>query len=157
LKIIEQIVPNFAPDFSPDVLLIPEMNEQRKIPIVLTGGPVMTDVYDDGFKKRRFVLWTLSFTMKAWFFPPIKQAPIIKFANTTFYAPVGGDVSGMDYYSKIDTANAEPLITVLVQPGELANGSPTSNSSTSIPVANIAIDSDFGFVTAFQDLILANT
>jgi hypothetical protein len=138
LKIVESIVPMFTPDWTANVWLIPEINEKRDIPIIMTGGPVMTDIYDGDFKKRRMITFTLNFVMKAWFFGPIKQKPIIKFIDV--------NVSALNHEDVELTANDATLDFIIQgQPAMLANGSPTSNIAQSVPVTTISILNDFGY------------
>jgi len=146
LKIVEQIIPFFTPDFTPLVNLIPELNDQRDIPIELSNGPIMTDVYTDDFKTRRMVYWQFDFTMRGFFFGPVKTAPIIKYANTTMLVPISTDHS-----THIHTANASPAFRSIFTPGYTGSG-PTSNSELSIPVSEIFLDDDFGFVNTMEDL-----
>jgi hypothetical protein len=129
-KIIEQILPFFTPDWTVTVNLIPEMNESRDIPITLMNieGPV--DNYSGPMTNdRQMITWTLTFVMKTFFYGPITPKPIIKVANTTFYYAVGEALGGFT-----------------VTPGLDANGNPTTLAANSIPIANIEVDDDFGFV-----------
>lgn len=138
LKIVEGIVPFFTPDWTANVWLIPEIDEKRDIPIIMTGGPIMTDIYDGDFKKRRMITFTLNFTMKAWFFGPIKQKPIIKFIDV--------NVNSLDREEQVITQSDGTLDFIIhAQPAMLANGSPTSNIAQSVPVSTISILNDFGY------------
>ena len=42
-------------------------------------------------------------------------------------------------------------------PGLLANGSPTSNASASVGIANIDEDDDYGYIHNFEEWFSANT
>jgi len=136
-KIVEQILPYFTPDWTTTVHLIPEMNVTMDIPVVLNRVN-LEDVYEGDFKERRSMVWNLDFTMKAYLYGPVKTSKVIKFSNTEFFV-VKGDIVA-------NTSN--PVVSYIqVQPGLTANGKPTSNSSLSIPVANIVATDDFGYVT----------
>jgi len=136
-KIVEQILPYFTPDWTTTVYLIPEMNVTMDIPVVLNRVN-LEDVYEGDFKERRSMVWNLDFTMKAYLYGPVKTSKVIKFSNTEFFV-VKGDIVA-------NTSN--PVVSYIqVQPGLTANGKPTSNSSLSIPVANIVATDDFGYVT----------
>lgn len=148
LKIIEQILPYFRPDWTPSVNLVPEMNDLRDIPIQLTSGPIMNDVYDGDFKTRRMVYWQINFTMKGYMFGPIRKAPIIKYANATFY------VAGNDANGNFSTANSSPAVRIIVSPGQTANGQPTDIANNSVSPDTIFLDSDFGFTSNVQNLIV---
>ena len=135
-KIVEQILPYFTPDWTVTALLIPEMDIKHDIPIILNNVN-LDDVYEGEFTVRRSMVWTLDFTLKGYMYGPVKSAKVIKYAITPLY-------------NKIDR-EADPVAQVTVQPGLLANGSPTSNSSLSVPVDEILATDDFGFVVTIDD------
>jgi hypothetical protein len=135
-RIVEQILPYFTPDWTVTALLIPEMNVKHDIPVILDNVD-LDDVYDGDFTQRRTMIWTLDFTLKGYIYGPVKSNKIIKYAITNIY-------------DQIDRT-ADPIASVTVQPGLLANGSPTSNSSLSIPVNEILATDDFGFVVIIDD------
>lgn len=130
-KIIEQILPYFRPDWTASLNLIPELDLTFKIPLILDSTKV-EDKYDGLYTERRAIIWSLDFTMKGWLFGPIKQAPIIKFANTRYFA---GDPS----------ENIAPVEYVSATPGLLANGEPTSNASASVSPLVIDLDDDWTY------------
>lgn len=137
-KIVEQIIPHFTPDYTASVNIIPELDISMDIPVILVDIQ-NEEVYEGDFTtERRGSIWTLVFRMKAWFFGPIVDKPIIKLANTNFY--IG------------NTSTANTIVSrVKVTPGLDANGDPTSNASISIASANIAIDDTFGYIITFED------
>lgn len=137
-KIIEQILPFFTPDWTSTIKLIPEMNVVMDIPIILNTVN-LDDQYENDFKKRRSLTWTLTFTLKGYIYGPVKSSKIIKYANTNFYVATTDEIR---------SANTELLshYNVHIQPGLTANGTPTGNASLSIPVSEITVSDDFGFV-----------
>ena len=145
-KIVEQILPYFTPDFTVSVHLIPEMGVIMEIPVVMTGIS-QQDTYDGSFTERQSLTWTLDFTVKGYLYGPVKTSAIIKYANTVFYTPSVSD--GM-----LNTAvgNTPAVAWIQTQPGELANGSPTSNFSASIPVSSILATDDYGFVNTITEV-----
>ena len=76
LQIIEQILPRFAPEYNLSVEVIPETHTVLDIPIILNSVNVQDD-YDGDFQTRRFVTYTLNFTMKASLFGPVNSQGII--------------------------------------------------------------------------------
>jgi hypothetical protein len=70
LQIVEQILPFFQPSFNITVNLIPEISEKKDIPIVLNRIGFRDD-YEDDFKTRRIINYTLSFTAKTYIFNEI--------------------------------------------------------------------------------------
>lgn len=144
-KIVEQILPYFTPDWTVTANIIPEMGIKQDIPIILNRVS-LDDVYDGEFTTRRSMIWTLDFTLKGYLYGPVKTTRVIKYANTQFFVP---DVATGQLPSAV--GNSSPVAYIQIQPGLLANGSPTSNSSLSIPVADIIASDDFGFVIDITD------
>ena len=142
-KIIEQILPYFTPNWTTQAKLIPDVEEIRKIDIVLNDIDY-EDRYDGNFKERRAIIWTLHLTVKGYLYGPIREFPIIKFANTSFYIPTG--VVLHDELNPIP-----PVLSTTVQPGLDANGNPTSNSLASIPLNQIEAGDDFGYIIQTDD------
>ena len=137
-KIIEQILPYFTPEFSVACHLIPEMDVNMDIPIILNTIN-QEDSYDGNFTERRAIVWTLDFMLKGYIYGPIKTSAVIKFANTVTYLPTG-DIAAAPGTTTFSSAST-------TQPGLTANGAPTSNASASIPVNEIFANSDFGYVS----------
>ena len=82
LQIVEQILPFFTPEFTLTISGIPDMHVDLDIPIILNGVSVQDD-YDGDFQTRRFVTYTLNFTMKTNFFGPISAGGPIKTVYAT--------------------------------------------------------------------------
>jgi len=144
-KIIEQILPFFTPDWTTTVNLIPEMSIRMDIPIILNNISY-TDNYDEDYKKRRAIIWTLDFTLKGYLYGPIKTGGIIKFINTNFYIP-DENTPIIDQVGSLDIAEK-----FTVQPGMYANGTPinyyggASNTGT-VAYSEIEVSDDYGFIT----------
>ena len=143
VKIIEQILPYFTPDWTVTAQLIPEMEIKHDIPVILNRVN-LDDVYDGNFTQRRSMVWTLDFTLKGYLYGPVKSTKVIKYSNTQIYVPELVD-------GVLDTANATPVSVIHIQPGLMANGQPTSNSAESIAVSDIVATDDFGFVIDITD------
>lgn len=136
-KIIEQILPYFKPDFTPTVQLINDIDLKLDIPIVLDSIS-FEDTYEGNFEQRRALIWTLTFTMKAYYFGPIVQRKIIKFAEVNFYA---------------DTTANTPVEYITVQPGLTANGQPTEDITTTVPYADINFEDDWAYIVQIEDYV----
>ena len=76
LQIVEQILPYFTPDFTVSITVVPEMNVQQDIPIILNSVNIQDD-YDGDFQQRRFVTYTLNFTLKVNMFGPVSGSGIV--------------------------------------------------------------------------------
>ena len=77
LQIVEQILPYFQPSFSVTLNMIPDMNEKKDIAIVLNNIG-SEDEWDDSFLERRYIAYTLQFTMKSYLYGPYNTADVIK-------------------------------------------------------------------------------
>lgn len=76
LQIVEQILPYFNPEFTLSVKVVQDSNITVDIPIILNSVTIQDD-YDGDFQTRRFVTYTLNFTMKSMFFGPAADGKII--------------------------------------------------------------------------------
>ena len=77
LQILEQILPYFQPSFSVTLNMIPDMNEKRDIAILLNNIS-SEDEWDDTFMNRRYIAYTLNFTMKSYLYGPYNTADVIR-------------------------------------------------------------------------------
>jgi hypothetical protein len=142
-RIVEQILPFFTPDFTASLNLIPEMNEIRDIPIILDSIDI-DDQFAGGMLENRAIIYTLTFTMKAYFYAPIMNKPIIKFANTDLWFGTG----------PTDANLSSIMETVQVVPGMWANGSPDSNNNgTSVSANNIYVSNTYGYIVHANGLL----
>jgi len=148
-KIIEQILPYFTPDWTTTVNLIPEVEITMDIPIILNNIDY-SDNYDGDFKDRRAIIWSLDFTLKGYFYGPVKSSGIIKFIKTNLYIPSTNTAA-----QGVGITDVSERVTV--QPGLDANGDPinyygepNTNLGT-LPYTEIEADDDFGFITMIYD------
>lgn len=146
-KIIEQILPYFTPDWTTTVSLIPEMNINLDIPVILNNIGY-SDTYDGEFKDRRAIIWTLDLVLKGYLYGPVRKSGIIKFVNANFYIPNVPD-------GQISTVVGNTAITekVTIQPGLDANANPINyyggpnNTLGTIAYSSIEPDDNYGFIT----------
>lgn len=125
-RIIEQILPNFTPEWTATLNMLPDIDAKYDIPVILNGVDNI-DTYEGSFIDRRLIVWTLRFTMKALLFGPMRSSSIIKQAEISFRNP--------NPSIPMDDANPNnsPVIEMLtITPGLLPNGSPTTNAAASI-------------------------
>jgi len=131
-QIIEQILPYFRPEWGTTINVIPEMGLSMDVPIILTGLNI-EDNYEGDFDTRRALVWNLNFTMKAYLYGPTSTSGVITRTQIDFHA------------------NTHPLTPrssrVVLVPGLLANGSPTTNSAASINRNLIKVTDDYGFAS----------
>jgi len=138
-KIVEQIIPYFTPTLTFTEALIAPMGFEVDIPITLKNISI-EDNYGGNFQgERRALIWTLSFEIKGWIYGPVRKKKLIKFVETNFFVDAGSVAAD------IDVSANDVVDSITVQPGLLANGSPTSNTAASVNVHTIFLDSTYGF------------
>lgn len=134
-KIVEQIIPFFKPEWTSTVKLIDNM-DPIDIPLIL-NGITNEELYEGSFEERRSVLWTLNFTMKAWYFGPEREKKVIKFVD-------------VDVWDTLDSSK-DPVEGVNVYPGLTANGVATTDPDDTIPYTDIEYDDDWGVIRVITD------
>lgn len=76
LQIVEQILPYFTPEYTMSIKAIPDSNVIIDVPIILDNISVQDD-YDGDFSQRRFVTYTINFTLKTYFYGPVQDGKVI--------------------------------------------------------------------------------
>jgi len=102
-QIIEQILPFFTPDYTLSLNLIPELTQKYDVPIILNSVSTTTD-YEGGLQDgtTRLIIWDLSFTVKGYMFPAVRNSEIIRIANTNLFVDATTPEQQKVY---VDTAN----------------------------------------------------
>ena len=72
LQVVEQILPYFNPEYVVTIKEVPELDLKRDIPIVLQSVSYSDD-YEGDFTSRRVLMYSLDFSMKTFFYGPVKQ------------------------------------------------------------------------------------
>lgn len=142
LRIVEQIIPYFTPQWTETLSLIEGMNINMDIPIVLKNVQ-MIDTYSSNFEDKEWIVWDLTFTLKGYLYGPTKTKSLIKQSIANAYIPKGSVDSGIGI--------TPAVATVTVTPGMLANGLPTSNASLTVPSSQISADDNYGFITDYEE------
>jgi hypothetical protein len=133
-KILEQIIPFFKPEYTYSAYILDDV-PPMDIPLVLNSIST-EDLYEADFETRRTLMWTLSFTMKAWYFGPVREKKRIKFVD-------------IRNYTQMEEGGGS---RIMIQPGLTANGTPTDDIESTIPYQDIEIDDDWGVITIIEDL-----
>lgn len=82
--IVEQILPFFNPDHTPTINPVSEIGVLKDTPIILNS--VTNNIqYEGNFDSVRYINWTLTFTMKAYFYGPVSTPKIIRKVDTNIY------------------------------------------------------------------------
>lgn len=129
-KILEQILPFFKPEYTTSVNLIDGL-PPIDIPLILNNVSV-EDAYDSDFETRRVMMWTLSFTMKGFYFGPVRNKRVIKFIDAKLYDDM------------VETPVEASRVTV--QPGLTIDGEPTTDINETISYDLINFDDDWGVI-----------
>ena len=140
-KILEQIIPFFKPEFTPTVKLIDDLDMYFDIPVVL-NSVATEDTYEGSYEERRALIWTLNFTMKAYFFGPVVTKKVIKFTEISTY-------NGLTE----NTAGNIALENVTVQHGLTANGTPTTDINETVAYDEINNLDDWDYVVQIEDAV----
>ena len=83
-QILEQILPFFTPDFNVTIDFIPSMGKKYDMPVILNSVNTSTE-YEGDMMSTRLITWDLEFTAKAYIWPPVIAAEVIRQANTSIY------------------------------------------------------------------------
>jgi len=135
VQIIENILPFFTPEFTATMRVVPEMPDLLiDVPVVLQSVS-MEDTYEGDFETRRAVVWNLNFLVKGHVFGPVQTKGIINRVQ-------------VDTHTDVDLQSGRQT-RVVVTPGLLANGAPTTNSAASVARSAISANSDFGIAEDF--------
>lgn len=103
-QIIEQILPNFTPSWTLNVKDIPELALSKDVPVEFMGISKI-DTYEGSFEDERIINFTLTFVVKGYLYPIIKDAAIIKKVIDNLYQ---GQIV-QDEKSGVIIVHVEPL------------------------------------------------
>lgn len=142
LRIVEQIIPYFTPQWTETLSLVDGMNINMDIPIILKQVQ-MIDTYSNNFEEKEWIIWDLTFVLKGYLYGPTRRKSIIKQSILNAYIPKGTAASGVGI--------TPAVATIKVTPGLTSNGEPTSNASLTIPSSEISPDDNYGFITDFSE------
>lgn len=134
-RVIETILPYFKPSFTVSARLIDGLSRTFDIPIILNSVSKQ-DSYEGSPEDRREIIWTLTFTMKAYYFAHVSSQKIIKFARARAY----GSLESTDHATEIR-----------VWPGLTANGNPTTSPDDAIDWMLVDRDDEWAYVVEIED------
>lgn len=84
LQIVEQIIPNFGPEYTVSVKDMEYPGSKTDVPVVLNGVSPSDD-YEGNFESNRLILYTLDFSMKVKFGGPVQKQGIILEVDINYY------------------------------------------------------------------------
>lgn len=133
VQILEGILPFFTPEWTNTINLIPDLKLKMDVPVVFNDIST-EDTYEGDFSTRRALIHTLNFTVKGYLFGPVRTQGVIKRAiATTNVETTDGSSSAIS-----------SILTAI--PGLTANGTPTSDSTITLPPEQIDSTDDYGFI-----------
>lgn len=148
-QLLEQIIPFFGPEWTNSVNLIPSMGITMDVPTILNSIS-SEDSYEGDFMTRRALIHTLDFTVKGYYFGPVRTSGVIKRTQVDLGIVAAQSNTNVLYgiqstsISDADVARTGRSSRVVLTPGLLANGSPTTNSAASISRSLISANSNYG-------------
>ena len=136
LRIVEQILPYFTPEWTVSAKLLgTDFDNITDIPLVLNTVSI-EDTYAADFTTRRVLTFSLTFTMKCYFYGPVTESKLIKIADVRLYP---------------DTTANNGVITSTIRPGLTADGQPTSNAELSVALSQIDETDSYGFIVTVEE------
>lgn len=135
VQVVEQILPFFRPEWTNSVKIVPSIGDFYDVPTVLNSMSI-EDTYDADYQTRRAIIYTFDFTVKGYIFGPVSNRGVIKRAVIDITNNASGDPIGTE---------TGPQKKIILTPGLLANGQPTSNSSASVALSAIDANSNYGY------------
>jgi hypothetical protein len=131
-QIVEQILPYFTPEWTNTLRLVDDPPIEKDIPVNLVSV-ANEDTYEGSLQdERRNIVWTLDFTMQAYFYGPAKQKQLIRFVDVRVSPSLETPMAERD--------------TITVQPGMTANGEPTTDITLTIPYSQIDSDDQWDYI-----------
>lgn len=89
IQVVEQILPFFAPSFSINFDIVPDMEISKDIDIVLNSLS-QEDTYEGDYDTRRVLTWTFDFSLKTYLYGPVKEEGVITQAITDIFDSTKG-------------------------------------------------------------------
>lgn len=139
LKIVEQILPFFTPEFTSTLNIVPELGILIDVPVVLNTVK-MTDTYPGSLVdiERRYIITTLNFTMKGVFFgPTISATGLIKTAFVNMFNTTKTRTANLAIQSYITNFKPGDFVYQYNGKRQYASGTVDQANSTHLVIGNI--------------------
>ena len=81
-------MPYFGPEWTNSVRIIPQTSVTIDVPTILNTVSI-EDTYEGDFETRRALIYTFDFTVKAYFYGPVRRQGIIKRSQIDFGVVTG--------------------------------------------------------------------
>lgn len=140
VQVVEQILPFFRPEWTNSVKIVPSMGQYFDVPTVFNDMSI-EDTYDNDYQVRRSIIYTFNFTIKGYIFGPVSNKGIIKRTQIDLVIPSANTATG----NVVVSTSEGPQKQIVLTPGLLANGAPTTNSAASVATTSITSNSNYGY------------
>jgi hypothetical protein len=110
LQVVEQILPFFTPEYTLSLKPIDGTDFIMDVPIIVNSVSVQDD-YDGDFSQRRFVTYTLTFTLKANMYGPVTDGKVI---NHTFVDVNNTNIDPLTEFFLHESEGESSTATVIV-------------------------------------------
>ena len=151
-QILEQILPYFTPDFTVTLDYISTLGRKYDMPVILNSVTPEIE-YEGDMSSTRIIIWNLTFTAKAYIFPPVNTAGLIEQANTNIFTDTRSTLSQKVY---VDYANGSGVLVT----GEVFRDTANTKSGTIVYFANnssgILVVSDLNELLEENDVIVGD-
>lgn len=141
VQVTEQIIPFFRPEWTMSLKLLESIPDYYDVPTVLNNMSI-EDTYESDFMTRRAIIYTWDFTVKGFLFGPVRNKGVIKRSVI--------DMSINDTADPIGT-EVGPDKKVTLTPGLLADGTPTTDVDSSVPISDISEDDNWDYAFENED------
>lgn len=138
MQIVEQILPFFTPDYTIAVRPLANFSELVDVVPITLQSVSHSDNYEGDFQTRRVIIWTLEFSMKVYFYGPVKNSKRIEEVIVNLYNSPYEDLSAPN-------ANTLPKVTIDVEAypaNQTINNTSTSITSNTTITENFTYDPD---------------
>jgi len=109
-QITEQILPYFTPDYTFAMQVVDELSLTEPIPLTL-NGVTSSDNYEGDFEHRRAIIWTFDFSMKVYFYGPVRrQTPVERVIIDIYNSPLN-DLLNPPVHLRLESPNDNYLLT----------------------------------------------
>lgn len=137
-KILEQIIPYFTPEWTSTLNILPEMNVQVDVPVVLNEIN-MVDRYEGSYEgmNRRYIIHTLTFTMKGYLFGPTSRSNLIKRAIINLYNNSSVRTANLNIQSYITNFKPGDFVYQTNGNAQTASGVVKTANSTFLYITNV--------------------
>lgn len=112
MQIVEQILPYFAPNYTIAVRPLADNSDLVDVIPITLGSISHSDNYEGDFLTRRAIIWDLEFTMKVFFYGPVKSGKPIHEVFVNLYNSTYADLQA----PPDDTLYPRAEITAILDP-----------------------------------------